>query len=69
MTVEEVNYAVKCVMPGCKHMGKFLVKNEEIQVPSKICLCEDCGKDLYKLLGKKLVPKSPKNILNKTIKR
>ena len=69
MTLEEVNYAIKCIIPGCENGAKFLVKNDNIQVPSKICLCEKCGKEIYALLGKKLVPKSPKNILNKTTKR
>ena len=69
MILDEVNYTIKCVVPGCHNLGKYLIKNDDIQESSKICLCEKCGKEIYSLLGKKLVPKSPKNILNKTIKR
>ena len=69
MVLDEVTYVVKCIIPGCRNNSKYLIKNEEIKVPSKICICEKCGKEIYSLLGKKIVPKSPKNILNKTIKR
>ena len=65
MILEEVDYVIKCVIPGCEKNAKYLVKNEDIEVSSSICICESCGKELYVLLGKKLVPKSPKNILNK----
>lgn len=69
MIIEEVGYSIKCTIPGCTQLGKYVIKNDQIQVPAKFCICEKCGIEIYALLGKKIVPKSPKNILNKTTKR
>lgn len=67
MTIEEMTTTLKCSVPGCSNMADYVVVNEKIFAKSKLCFCRACAKSLYTCLGKKIVPKSPKNMLNKQL--
>ena len=64
MKLEEVAYKVKCDMPGCKNISAYSITNKHFVISTNMYLCKDCMKELYSAIGKILVPKSPKNILN-----
>ena len=66
MEIVETKYRLRCEMGLCKNMAKYTVNVCRSGLNSKIHICEDCTKELYSLLGDKLVPKSietckPKN--------
>ncbi len=65
MTIEEMTSTIKCSVPGCTMDAKYVVVNEKIFAKSRLCFCKDCAKKLYGCLGKIIVPKSPRNMLNK----
>lgn len=65
MEIEQMTTALKCTIPGCTNMADYVVVNEKIAARSKVCFCKNCAKSLYSCLAKKIVPKSPKNMLNK----
>ena len=69
MKIEEVNYKIACDMPGCVNLAKYSLNSGKTKSAENINLCSECVKNLYENIGKYLIPKSPKNILNNNTKR
>ncbi len=65
MKLEQVTYKIKCDMPGCRNLSSYALTNRKFLRSTNIHMCTDCMKELYKSMAKVIVPKSPKNILNK----
>lgn len=65
MKIEQIGYKCKCDMPGCKNLSSFALVNKRFLSSQNINMCKDCMQELYKNLAKIIVPKSPKNIMNK----
>ncbi len=65
MTIEQVPYKAKCDMPGCKNVSSYVIRNKRFLASQNMYLCKDCMHELYSQIAKLIVPKSPKNILNK----
>lgn len=64
MKLEEVTYKVKCDMPGCKNVSSYMIVGKHFILSQNMYLCKDCLQQLYSTIGKLIVPKSPKNVLN-----
>ena len=69
MKFEEVNYKISCDMPGCTNMAKYGLTSKKVKSFTSLYLCNDCINKLYENIGKYLVPKSPKHILNNSTKK
>jgi hypothetical protein len=63
MEIKKINYSIKCDIKGCGELATYLLGDEV----NKVYLCDKCLKELYAMLGKEIIPKSPKNVLNKKI--
>ena len=68
MTISEVNRSVRCDIPNCKNFAKIKIQKPGFVMIAGLYLCDDCAKEMYELLAKRFVPKSPDNMLNKRIK-
>ena len=65
MNIKNVNYKVKCEMPNCKQIANVKIEKAGFLKFSGLYLCKDCLNELYQTLAKRIVPKSPENMLNK----
>lgn len=65
MQVQRLNVKTKCEMPLCKKDAAYQFFVEGGDKRNSLNLCEDCVRELYGQIGKLIVPKSPKNVLNK----
>lgn len=66
MKIENVSKKIRCEMPNCKGMAVVKIVKEGFLRTAGLYLCEECEKNLYKELAKRVVPKSPTNVFNKT---
>jgi hypothetical protein len=48
----------KCEMGNCKNKASYAIKLERMGIKSVLYVCENCLRDLYKLIGEEIVPKS-----------
>lgn len=69
MKFEQVNYKISCDMPGCTNLAKYSLTSKKVKNGTDLYFCDSCVKELYESIGKNLIPKSPKNILNNNTKR
>ncbi len=69
MKIKEITYKISCDIPGCENLAKYALLNTQTGAGDGLNMCADCTRELYEHLGKNLVPKSPKNILNNNLKR
>lgn len=69
MKISELKTKVRCDFGLCKNTAKYEIFEDGVLSRRKIFLCEDCAKKMYSLLASKVVPKSPINVINKSIKR
>lgn len=65
MELKELTYKMKCDMPGCRNLAKYLVESKGVILRDKLCFCENCLEEIYFTYSKKITPKSPINMLNK----
>ena len=68
MKFEQVNYKISCDMPGCNNLAKYSLTSKKVKSGTDLYFCDNCVKELYENIGKNLIPKSPKNILNNNTK-
>ncbi len=66
MKIENVSKKIRCEIPNCKGMATVKIVKEGFLRTAGLYLCEDCERALYKELAKRVVPKSPTNVFNKT---
>lgn len=69
MKLANLNVKVRCDFGLCKNQAKYEIYEDGVLARRKIYLCEDCAKQLFQLLSKEFVPKSPTNLIKKSIKR
>ncbi|MDE5616625.1 MAG: hypothetical protein K2I78_02425 [Clostridia bacterium] len=60
---------IKCDIGKCKNLAKYSVAPDGVSASQYVNLCEDCAENIYSALGRYLVPKSPKNMLAKAVRR
>lgn len=69
MKLAKLNVNVRCDFGLCKNIAKYEIFEDGVLARRKIYLCEDCAKQLFELLAKEYVPKSPINLIHKSIKK
>ena len=69
MKLENLKVTVRCDFGLCKNQAKYEIFEDGVLSRRKIYLCEDCAKELFELLTKEFVPKSPMNVINRSVKR
>lgn len=69
MKLTNLKVKVRCDFGLCKNQAKYEIFEDGVLAKRKIYLCEDCAKQLFELLLKEFVPKSPINVINKSVKR
>lgn len=60
---------IRCDIGKCKNQARYSIVPEGVSPSQYVNFCQDCAENIYSALGKYLVPKSPKNMLAKTLKR
>lgn len=68
MKIVDVCVKVRCDMPNCKNPATIRVEKVGFLRSAGLYLCDECCKEMYEQLAKRIVPKSPDNMLNKKIK-
>ena len=48
----------RCEMGSCRNKAEYTIKLDRAGIRSAIDICGDCLRELYKLLGGQIVPKS-----------
>lgn len=69
MKLANLKVKVRCDFGLCKNIAKYEIYEDGVLSRRKIYLCEDCAKQLFDLLSKEFVPKSPINVINRSVKR
>ncbi|MDE6565910.1 MAG: hypothetical protein K2L47_02445 [Clostridia bacterium] len=69
MKLANLKVKVRCDFGLCKNLAKYEIYEDGVLSRRKIYLCEECAKALYELLSKEFVPKSPMNVINRSLKR
>lgn len=69
MKLNKINVKVRCDVGLCKNQATYELTSEGVLAKRKIYLCEDCAKTIYELLAKEFTPKSPINLINKSMKK
>ena len=60
---------IKCDIGKCKNSARYSIAPEGVSSSQYVNICEECAEDIYNSIGKYLVPKSPKNMLARAVKR
>lgn len=69
MEIRKTKIDIKCDAQGCKHLADYCIQGKKGIIATNMYWCESCLRQLYKTIGGVLVPKSPKNIYQKEIKK
>ena len=76
MELVKLNVKARCDMGLCKNLAEYSISpaREKAHLPWRkeaggTYICGQCLRDLYAVIGKVLVPKSPDNMIKKAIKR
>lgn len=69
MKLTNLKVKVRCDFGLCKKQAKYEISDEGVLARRKIYLCEDCAKQLFELLSTEFVPKSPVNVINRSMTR
>ena len=69
MRLANLKVKVRCDFGLCKNTAKYEIYEDGVLARRKIYLCEDCAKQMFELLSKEFVPKSPINVINRSVKR
>ena len=69
MKLTNLKVKVRCDFGLCKNQAKYEIFEDGVLARRKIYLCEECAKQLFDLISKEFVPKSPINVINRSVKR
>ena len=67
MELIEAKYRIRCEMGACKNFACFTVKMSRVGLRSQIHICGGCIKELYSLIGEKMIPKSIETAKKRTL--
>jgi len=59
--IETITNQIKCSAAGCNYLARYKINGGGKQ---DLCLCTGCLNTLFGEIGRKIVPKSPGNMLN-----
>lgn len=65
MKIEKFEGKVKCDASGCNSLCSFRILNKKFVFVGSFYLCENCLQELYEMLNKIVMPKSPQPIFKK----
>lgn len=65
MIVEKSKTKVKCDSSGCNELCTYTIVNKRYIFDGNVYLCDACFNELYKEMGKFVVPKNLKPIYKK----
>lgn len=65
MELERLKTSVRCDIGICKNKAVYTFGGRGILPMRRINMCQECAKELYELLGKEFVPKSPENVIKR----
>ncbi len=58
MQLIKTKHKIRCEMGVCKNNAAYSIKMDRVGIRSQIHICESCLKDMYKLIGESVIPKS-----------
>ena len=65
--IRKLNKTIKCNGVDCENIATYEIAYKKSAKVGGLYLCNDCATEIYLGLAKNIVPKSPRNILNKKI--
>lgn len=65
MLVEKTKNKIKCDASGCNNLADYSIVNKKFVFDGSVYLCSLCLNELYKEIGKFIVPKNVKPIYKK----
>lgn len=68
MKITNVGIKVKCDIAGCKQYANYSIESKGFFADKNLYICDSCISIIHGWYSKKIVPKSPNNILNKNKK-
>lgn len=68
MIVEKTKLKIKCDASGCNNVADYCIVNKKFIFDGSVYLCDPCLRELYKEIGKFIVPKNLKPIYKKGAK-
>ncbi len=63
MNITQSDLNIKCEISGCTHQANYSIELKKSFFHAKTHICEDCMKEIYNFMAKKVTPKSIKNPL------
>lgn len=69
MKLEKVTTKCKCDIGLCKKDAQYAISGEGVISRRKVYMCSECAEQIYSLLGKEFVPKSPVNMIVRAERR
>jgi hypothetical protein len=67
--LEKNKYKVVCDIGSCKNIAPQAVNAKGFLRNAKFNICDECLKNLYEEIAKIIVPKSPKNMVLKSLSK
>ena len=68
MKIQFIKGNVRCDVGGCARRAKYSFVGERSTRRNQLNICEECAREMYKLLGGEFTPKSPQNVLTRRSK-
>lgn len=66
MKINTTATKIKCDIAGCRLYANYTVASKGFFADKNLNICDTCMQKIYTWYGKRLTPKSPNNVLNKT---
>lgn len=66
MRIVKEKYNIRCDMGTCRNVSKYAVEFDDNK-RHNLHICSDCFNELYGIMGKELTPKSPENVVKKSV--
>ena len=58
MQLIKAKHNIRCEMGVCRNKAEYSIKMDRVGIKSQIHICGNCLKELYKVIGESIVPKS-----------
>ncbi len=58
MQLIKTKHKIRCEMGVCKNNAAYSIKMDRVGIRSQIHICESCLREMYKIIGESVIPKS-----------
>lgn len=58
MQLIKTKHKIRCEMGVCKNNADYSIKMDRVGIRSQIHICESCLRDMYRVIGETVIPKS-----------